>query len=71
MKWRWMSMRRNNEAWSIPEISVLSQPRWIQTKEEKNNAKDELNFLRKKSLEDQRQVSLMWAMKRRNDVIEP
>jgi len=32
-----MSMRWNNEAWSIPEKSVLRLPRWKLTKEEKDS----------------------------------
>jgi len=35
-----MSMRWNNEPWSIPKMSVLRQAEWIQTKEKKNSERD-------------------------------
>jgi len=52
----------------ILEISVLREPRWIHTKEEKNTERDEfLTFLEKERLKDQRQVSLMQVKERRDE----
>jgi len=41
-KWRWMIAKCvwHNDAWSILEISILRQPRRIQTKEERNSARE-------------------------------
>jgi len=45
-----MSIRWNNEAWPIPDISVL-RSRWIQTKEEKNGEEMSFYFLRNREVE--------------------
>jgi len=60
-----MSTRRNNE---IPEISVLRQPRWIQTKEEKNSERDGLLiFQEKQQLKDEREASLIQVKEWRDE----
>jgi len=46
-----MSVIWYNAAWSVPDISVLRLPSWIQTKEEKNSERDNFNFLRKREVE--------------------